>query len=243
MQLFYTPDITTPTYTLPEEESKHCIRVLRKSTGDTLNLTDGKGNMYTAKIIDNNVKRCVVEIIKTVENFNKLPYELTMAVAPTKNIERFEWFLEKATEIGTHMFIPIDCRHSERRVIKIDREMKVITSAVKQSLKAFHPTLSDMTTFKELLKGEFDGVKLIAHCGEAINERYNISDVVKQSDKVLILIGPEGDFSPEEVAFAVENGFKEITLGNSRLRTETAALVAVTQVAFINQITNSINVN
>ena len=235
MQLFYTPDITIPTYTLSEEESKHCIRVLRKSQGDTLNLTDGRGNMYEAQIIDDNVKRCIVQIVRTEPNYNKLGYELTMAVAPTKNIERFEWFLEKATEIGLETIIPLDCRHSERRIIKHERELKVITSAVKQSLKAFHPTLQNMTSFKELVKAKFDGVKLIAHCAEAINMRYAISEVVEKNDKVLILIGPEGDFAPEEVEIALKNGFKEITLGKSRLRTETAALVAVAQIAVINQ--------
>ena len=235
MQLFYTPDLTLPTYTLSEEESKHSIRVLRKVHGDTLNLTDGKGNMYSAKIIDANHKRCVVEIIETQENYNKLGYDLTMAVAPTKNIERFEWFLEKATEIGLYKFIPLDCRHSERRIIKYDRELKVITSAVKQSLKAYHPILTNITPFKELIKTPFDGVKLIAYCGESIVKHYPISEVVCKNDKVLLLIGPEGDFSPEEVKLAVENGFKEITLGNSRLRTETAALVGVAQIAFINQ--------
>lgn len=235
MQLFYTPNITIPIFTLSEDESKHSIRVLRKTQGDILNLTDGRGNMYVARISDANVKRCVVEIIETKERYGQLGYELTMAVAPTKNIERFEWFLEKATEIGVENFIPIDCRHSERHIIKYDREFKVITSAVKQSLKAYHPTLQEMTPLKELIKTPFDGVKLIAHCAEAIQTIHPIPSVVKRGENVLILIGPEGDFSPEEVALAVENGFKEITLGKSRLRTETAALVGVSQIAFINQ--------
>lgn len=235
MQLFYTPDITLPLYTLSEQESKHCVRVLRKTEGDTLHLTDGRGNMYTARVVDANPKHCSIEVFETIEQCEKLNYNLTMAVAPTKNIERFEWFLEKATEIGIDGFIAMNCRHSERRVIKYDRELKVITSAVKQSLKSYHPSLSDMISFKEVIKMPFDGIKLIAHCGETIESRQFISELVNKGDKVLILIGPEGDFSPEEVVMAVKAGFKEISLGKSRLRTETAALVAVSNIAFINQ--------
>lgn len=240
MQLFYAPNITLPTYALNEDESKHCVRVLRLSTGDALHLTDGRGNLYRAEVEDPNPKRCVVRIVETTAEYGKLPYRLIMAVAPTKNIDRFEWFLEKATETGVERFIPIECEHSERRVIKHDRQLRVITGAVKQSLKAYHPQLDEMTPLRQVLcepiimadGTAFDGVKLIAHCRES--ERQFIGDVLPAGKDVLILIGPEGDFAQEEIDIAKANGFIPITLGNSRLRTETAALTATTITSFIN---------
>ena len=140
MQLFYAPDITLPLYTLGEDESKHCVRVLRLAEGDHLHLTDGRGDMHLCEVVDAHPKRCTVRVISTEHEFEKMPYRLTMAVAPTKNIERFEWFLEKATEVGVSEFIPLETAHSERRTIKLEREQKVVTSAVKQSLKAYHPS-------------------------------------------------------------------------------------------------------
>ena len=139
MQLFYAPDIVPPEYTLSEEESKHCIRVLRMACGEELHITDGRGNLYRCEIVDDNPKRCRVRVRDTNSEFGKLPYRLTMAVAPTKNNDRFEWFLEKATEIGVAEIIPLATEHSERRTLKPERENKVITAAVKQSLKAYHP--------------------------------------------------------------------------------------------------------
>ncbi len=235
MTLFYAPDIQPPRYTLNEEESRHCVRVLRLGAGDALWLTDGRGTLYTAQIIEADPKACEVEVVETVEEYGRRSYSLTMAVAPTKNIERFEWFLEKATEVGCDCFIPLDCRHSERRVIKAERELKVITSAVKQSLKAYHPDLTPMTSVAEVIRRPFEGVKLIAHCRAALVERSLLKDCVHPGEDVLILIGPEGDFSEEEIRAAVEHGFREVSLGDSRLRTETAALAAVMAVSFINQ--------
>ena len=234
MQLFYAPEISLPRYTLPEEESKHCVRVLRMSIGDELFLTDGRGSMYRCKVVNDNVKRCEVEVVEHLEEYGRLPYSLSMAVAPTKNIDRFEWFLEKATEVGISEVWPIECEHSERRQIKEDREEKVITAAVKQSLKAYHPTLHPLTPLKKLLAMPFDGQKYIAHCNSELGEREYLGSIVKKGENMLILIGPEGDFSPEEIKFALQNGFKPISLGNQRLRTETAAVVATVITSTIN---------
>ena len=236
MQLFYAPDITLPRYTLNEEESKHCIRVLRMRLDDELHITDGKGNLYRCKVVDDNVKRCTVEVVHTTQNYEPLPYKLTMAVAPTTNFDRFEWFLEKATEVGIYEVFPLECDHSERRQIKIDREEKVITSAVKQSLKAYHPTLHTMTSFKEVVTMPFEGDKFIAHCNDALGEREYLGKLVKKEGNTQILMGPEGDFSQEEITFALDNGFKAISLGKERLRTETAALVATVITSTINKL-------
>ncbi|MFR9620003.1 MAG: 16S rRNA (uracil(1498)-N(3))-methyltransferase [Rikenellaceae bacterium] len=233
MQLFYAPDFTTPSYTLSEDESKHAIRVLRAALGHTLHITDGKGNLFHCRIIDANPKRCVVEVMEHIAQFEQLPYRLTIAVAPTKSIERFELFLEKATEIGIDAVVPLLTAHSERKAIKHDREERVITSAVKQSLKAYHPTLHAMISFAELLSRPFEGAKFIAHCESAEHKAY-LADVVEAGGDVLILIGPEGDFSPQEIEQAKAAGFREISLGKQRLRTETAAIVATTIVSVKN---------
>ena len=177
-----------------------------------------------------------MRVVEHFAEFEKLPYRLTMAVAPTKNIDRYEWFLEKATEIGVAEFVPLVGEHSERKVIKHEREEKVITSAVKQSLKAYHPVLAELTPFDKLVKKEFAGRKFIAHCADAVKEKKYLASTLKKGEDVLILIGPEGDFSPAEVALAVENGFEEITLGTQRFRTETAAVVAVDMVSIMNNL-------
>lgn len=236
MQLFYAPEISLPSYTLPEEESKHCVRVLRMTVGDELHLTDGKGNMYRCKVVSDNVKRCEVEVVETWPEYERMSYGLTMCVAPTKNIDRFEWFLEKATEIGISEVYPLECDHSERRQIKLEREEKVITAAVKQSLKAYHPVLHDLTSVRDIIAMDFEGEKYIAHCDSSFGERPYLGNLVKKGANTLILIGPEGDFSKEEINFALQNGFKAISLGRERLRTETAAVVATTVVATINKL-------
>jgi len=233
MHLFYTPDIQGNTHQLSEEESKHAARVLRLDMGDEIILTDGKGNWMTSEIINPHPKRCVVQVKKTKSNYNNKPYELHMAVAPTKNINRFEWYLEKATEIGIDVIIPFRTEHSERKEIKWTRLQKVITSAMKQSLKAWHPYLKEMTKFKDLISQDFDGKKLMAWCEAAKSER--IEKYVEAGEKVLLLIGPEGGFSPEEVSEAKEKGFQMVSISSSRLRTETAAVVACHSIAFINQ--------
>ena len=236
MQLFYAPEISLPLYTLTEEESKHCVRVLRMVEGDELHLTDGRGTLHRCKVVDANAKRCTVEIIESHTEYEKLPYRLVMAVAPTKIIDRFEWFLEKATEVGISEVYPIESFHSERRQIKHDREEKVITAAVKQSLKAYHPTLHELTPLKQVLTMPFDGDKFIAHCNSSFGEREYLGNLVKKERDTLILIGPEGDFSEEEINFALQNGFKQISLGKQRLRTETAAVVATVIVSTINSL-------
>ena len=234
MQLFYAPEITLPEYTLSEEESRHAVKVLRMTVGEHLHITDGCGNLHLCEVISDSPKHCTVRVVSTESEWERLPYRLTMAVAPTKNIDRFEWFLEKATEIGVEAFVALECDHSERRIIKHDREMKVITSAVKQSLKAYHPSLEDMTPFAEFVRRPFEGRKFIAHCNEPIAEKRYLGSALKPGESAVVLIGPEGDFSPEEIRLAVECGYEEITLGRMRLRTETAAVVATNIVSVIN---------
>jgi 16S rRNA (uracil1498-N3)-methyltransferase len=203
--------------------------------GDELHITDGKGNMHRCKVVDNNVKRCVVEVVESESEYQKMDYELTVAIAPTKIIDRFEWFLEKSTEVGISEIYPIECDHSERRQLKLDREQKVVTSAVKQSLKAYHPVLHPLTSVRDVIAMPFEGAKFIAHCNSELGEREYLGRLLKKGEKTLILIGPEGDFSPEEINFALQNGFKAISLGKERLRTETAAVVATVVTATINK--------
>lgn len=225
MQLFYAPDITLPEYTLSEEESRHCDKVLRLGRGDMINLTDGRGNLFSARITSAG-KHCTVHITDTQAEFEKRPYSLTVAIAPTKNIDRTEWFVEKATEIGIDAIIPMECDHSERRTIKTERIDKVIISAVKQSLKAYVPECYEMTEFKKIISTPFEGQRLIAHC-EASRQRVLLRDVIGKHSSALLLIGPEGDFSADEIKAATDAGFIEVSLGDMRLRTETAALVGV----------------
>lgn len=236
MQLFYAADFTAPEYTLSEEESRHAVKVLRLVEGDTLHITDGRGSLYRCEVASAHQKHCLVRVVEHFEEFEKMPYRLTMAVAPTKNIDRYEWFLEKATEIGVTEVVPIVGEHSERKVIKAEREEKVITAAVKQSLKAYYPHLAEITPFAKLVRAEFTGRKFIAHCGDAVKEKRYLASTLRKGEDVMILIGPEGDFSPEEVQLAVANGFEEITLGTQRFRTETAAVVAVDMVSIINNL-------
>lgn len=232
MQLFYAPDIEKSNI-LPEGESQHCIKVLRLTKGDKINITDGKGKFLCAEISNPHPKHCEVEILECKEFNPSWNCRVSIAIAPTKNIDRIEWFTEKCVEIGIDNIIPICCRFSERKEIKLERIEKVIVSAMKQSLKYTKPTLSAMTKFKELVTSQFDGDKFIAHCNEG--EKSLLRDVYKRGNNCLILIGPEGDFSQEEVAFAIANGFKPISLGKSRLRTETAGVVACTTIQIINQ--------
>jgi 16S rRNA (uracil1498-N3)-methyltransferase len=236
MQLFYTPDIDAASsiYYLNEEESKHCVRVLRLQNGDQVQLIDGKGNFYTATIADAHPKRTQLQIISVEQDFNTRNHYLHIAVAPTKNIERLEWFLEKATEIGIDEISLIICQRSERKEAKVDRLNKIITSAIKQSLKAWHPVLNEPVALSKLLSLPFDGQKFIAHCEP--EDKFSLKEQIKPLDKYLILIGPEGDFTPKEIDDALKNGFKAITLGKSRLRTETAALEACFEVNFLNRI-------
>ncbi|QIL39874.1 16S rRNA (uracil(1498)-N(3))-methyltransferase [Pedobacter sp. HDW13] len=234
MHIFYTPDITQNTYTLNEEESKHCVRVLRLTVGAIVNLVDGKGGFYTAEITSDNPKKVSLSILKVETEYHKRNHYLHIAVAPTKNIDRIEWFLEKATELGIDEITPLITDRSERRVVKEDRLNKVITSAVKQSIKAYHPKLNDAISFDTFLKQPFEGEKLMAHCIDE-GEKLYISQLVAPHQKYLILIGPEGDFTPEEVNLALNKGFKALTLGDNRLRTETAALAVCFEINYLNR--------
>jgi 16S rRNA (uracil1498-N3)-methyltransferase len=233
MHIFYTPDLRDEIYRLSEEESKHCVRVLRLTEGETLCLVDGKGLFCEALIINSHAKACILQVVNKKYNYGKRDYKLTMAVSPTKNIDRYEWFLEKATEIGIDEIIPLISRYSERKEIKPERLEKVMISAIKQSIKAFLPVLDPLQTFKETIKKPFVGQRFIAHCNEG--EKILLRDLVVKGKDVLILIGPEGDFSTEEVELAIKEGFIPVSLGDSRLRTETAALVACHTVSLINQ--------
>jgi len=235
MQLFYTPDIepTHPQYFLSEEESKHCVRVLRLNVGDAVQLIDGRGGFYTAEIKDAHPKRTILQINSVITEFNKRNHYLHIAIAPTKNIERLEWFLEKATEIGIDEISLIICQRSERKDVKVDRLNKIITSAIKQSIKAYHPILNEPEPLAKLLSRGFDGQKFIAHCDEG--DKTSLREAISPKGKYLILIGPEGDFTPKEIADALNNDFKAITLGESRLRTETAALEACFEANFLNR--------
>ena len=236
MQLFYTPDIdaASSTYYLNEEESKHCIKVLRLQKGDQVQLIDGKGSFYTAAIAEPHPKRTQLQIISVQKDFHKRNHYLHIAIAPTKNIERLEWFLEKATEIGIDEISLVICQRSERKEAKTDRLNKIITSAIKQSLKAWHPVLNEPIAFSKLISAPVDGQKFIAHCEDG--EKFSLKNEIKPSGRYLILIGPEGDFTPKEIGDALNNDFKAITLGESRLRTETAALEACFEVNFLNRI-------
>ncbi|HEY0056155.1 MAG TPA: 16S rRNA (uracil(1498)-N(3))-methyltransferase [Pedobacter sp.] len=232
MHLFYTPDLENNTYTLNEEESRHCNKVLRLQRGDIVNLIDGKGGWYTAEIVDSHPKHTSLKVVESIQEHAKRNHYLHIAVAPTKNIDRFEWFLEKATEIGIDEITPVICERSERKEVKTERLNKIITSAIKQSLKAYHPKLNEPTRFEKFLNVN-DGEKFIAHCIEG--EKKPLSDLISKNGKYIILIGPEGDFSPVEVERTIASGYKPITLGSSRLRTETAALEACFEINFLNR--------
>jgi len=238
MQLFFTPTIE-PHHTfflLDEEESKHAIRVLRLGTGDTLYLVDGRGGLYKTELIDPHPKRVGLRVLDVQIDFGRSRYHLHIAVAPTKNIDRIEWFLEKATEIGLQELTPIICEHSERKEVKIGRLEKIAVSAMKQSLKAYLPQINSAVTFSNFLSSiANDGAysKGIAHCVEA--EKQYISSSFPPTGKYMILIGPEGDFSDKEIAQALSAGCVPLSLGEARLRTETAALASCLEVALLNR--------
>jgi 16S rRNA (uracil1498-N3)-methyltransferase len=234
MHLFYTPDISGNSYMLDETESKHCIRVLRLEKGNEIMLVDGHGGFFTAEISDPNPKRCTVKVVRSELNSGLRNFRVHVAIAPTKNIERMEWFLEKATEIGIDRITPLLCRYSERKEIKTDRLEKVMVSAMKQSLKAYLPKLDPLTRFNDFIREPFDGQKFIAHCEEQHRDLLTVK--ILPHGNYLILIGPEGDFSSEEIETAIRAGFQPVSLGESRLRTETAGLVACHTFNLMNQL-------
>jgi len=233
MQLFFNPELdpTANTFTFDSNESKHIIKVLRKKNGDKLWITNGAGYLFEATIIDDAIKKCEVEINSSKKSHAKSHW-LHMAVAPTKMNDRFEWFLEKATEIGVDEITPIICDRSERKILKLERMKRVLESAMKQSLQTYLPKLNEPISLVEFLEKPITGLQFIAHCEET--ERHELKRRVAADKDITILIGPEGDFSNQEIKSALEKGYAPVAMGKTRLRTETAAIVACTIVASIN---------
>lgn len=234
MQLFYNPNITEQTiqFSFDKEESRHIIKVLRKNTDDILHITNGQGCLFMAQITIPDVKNCLVTIISK-ELKTKHPYNLHLAVAPTKMNDRYETFLEKATEIGVDTITPIICEHSERKVIKRERFEKLLQSAMKQSLNCYLPKLNEWISFDDFINQSHHGDLYIAHC-EKTNKK-SLKELLMPKNDITILIGPEGDFSVKEIEGAISKDFIPVTLGETRLRTETAGIVACHSVAFTNQ--------
>lgn len=234
MQLFYNPTIneTTEVFSFDKEESKHIIKVLRKKDTDILHVTNGLGLLFTTEITLASDSKCAVKV-NSIAKAEQPNYNLHLAVAPTKMNDRFEWFLEKATEIGIHEITPIICDHSERKTINLERFEKIILTAMKQSNALFLPKLNPAVSFKDFMKQDQNSTKLIAHCEET--DKKSLKSVLKKGENYTILIGPEGDFSTKEIELALHNNCTPVTLGTTRLRTETAAVVACHSVAFSNE--------
>jgi 16S rRNA (uracil1498-N3)-methyltransferase len=230
MYLFYTPQIDGTadeigkTYSLDEEESGHCVRVLRYTRGDEILLTNGQGMTYTAVITNPHPKHCEFEV-RTAEKQSKHHSNyIHIAIAPTKNVERIEWFVEKCTEIGVDEITPLLCRFSERKQLRIDRLQKIILSAAKQSLTPYLPKLNEMTDCTEFIRRTEEETRFIAHCYK--EDKRDLRNEIKPGKSVVVMIGPEGDFSEQEIAEALQHNFVPVSLGDSRLRTETAGIVA-----------------
>ena len=247
MQLFYNPDITPNAYcTLDAEESRHAVRVLRMREGDELNVTDGRGALYRCNIIQADSGKCIVESVSKLSTLNSQLSTIHLAVAPTKNPSRMEWLVEKAVEIGVGEITLLDCDHSERTFLKTDRLEKLAVSAMKQSLHTVLPKINPAVKLRDWLNSQLPAearepdertancqLKFIAHC-EADKPRVPLASALLPGRDVVVLIGPEGDFSGDEIALALECGFQPVSLGSARLRTETAALYAVTAFNLIN---------
>lgn len=234
MQLFYNPTISEidSSFVFDKEESKHIIKVLRKKESDILFVTNGLGYLFKTEIILASDTKCTVKIVSFKKQENS-KYHLHLAVAPTKMNERYEWFLEKATEIGIHEITPIICEHSERKIIKTERFQKIIESAMKQSLHYFIPKLNEPISYKDFIKKEQNGQKFIAHCEET--DKKSLKEKLRINENTTILIGPEGDFSVKEIQMALDNKYIPVSLGKTRLRTETAAIVACHSVVLLNE--------
>lgn len=238
MEIFWTEDIAGGICRLGEEESAHCVRVLRHRAGDRINVIDGHGTMYECTLLADSPKGADARIEQAHQNWGGHPYDLTMAVCPTKNIDRYEWFAEKATEFGVDRIVPVIGEHSERKILKPERMNRILLSAAKQSLKASIPEFSDTTSVREFIESTAgtDALKMIAYCFEDGQERTSIREVLEKNDakEVIVLIGPAGDFSREEADAAVAAGYVPVHIGESRLRTETAALASVSMVYYRN---------
>jgi 16S rRNA (uracil1498-N3)-methyltransferase len=235
MQLFFTTDIRGNLAYFDETESRHLTQVLRRKEGDTVQFTDGQGQLFSGEIIEVSKRSCVVTIVETKTNFEARPFRLHIAIAPTKNMDRFEWFLEKATEIGIDEITPLICKRSERTVVKTDRLKGVLASAMKQSLKAYLPIINEAVDFQQFMKQTFaeGDQKFIAYCNDA--ERGPLSIKYQKTKNVVLLIGPEGDFTETEVTAAFKKNFVGVSLGNSRLRTETAGVVGCHTINLLNE--------
>lgn len=239
MELFYAEEVAGGICSLGQDEAGHCVRVLRHRSGDEINVIDGKGTMYRCRLVNDSPKNCEAEVIEAYPDWGSHPYRLTMAVCPTKNNDRFEWFVEKATEVGMDVVVPVIGEHSERKVYKTDRAAKIALSATKQSLKSAIPEVVEPLSVKQFIRenADSDALKLIAYCFEdEAHPRTSIKAALANAgDKakdVIVLIGPEGDFSKDEAKLAIESGFVPVHLGASRLRTETAAVTAAEAVYF-----------
>jgi 16S rRNA (uracil1498-N3)-methyltransferase len=233
MNVFYLPDAQLGTISFPEEESKHIVKVLRMKEGDSFCVTNGKGSLFDAELVDAHPKRATADLSNQRSGYDIRDFKLTIALAPTKLNERTEWFLEKATEIGIDEVKLFASYHSERRVANVERFKKIVISAMKQSVKSKMPVVEEMVPFDKLVKQDFDGQKFIAWIDDDVKEQ--LCDLYKKGENAIVLIGPEGDFSKDEVELARENGFVPVSLGEARLRTETAAIVACHTIQLINQ--------
>lgn len=220
---------------LPDEEAQHCVRVLRLKEGEEVEVVDGKGYLHLCRILNANAKNCAVEIVGTTDVKPHWGCRITVAIAPTKNMDRMEWMAEKVTEMGVDRIVPLLCRYSERKVLKTERLRKILVAAMKQSLKATLPQLDDLTPFDDFMKALPDGQRFIAYCDPAIPRRDFVKECLPESD-VTILVGPEGDFSQPEIRAALDAGFIPVSLGDSRLRTETAGVFACAAIHTINQL-------
>lgn len=233
MNVFYLPEAQIGNISFPEEESKHIVKVLRMREGATFCVTNGKGSLFDAELIDAHPKRAMANLSNQRKGYDNRNFKLSIAMAPTKLNERTEWFLEKATEIGIDEIKLFASYHSERRVANIERFKKIVIAAMKQSVKSNMPVIEDMQSFERLVKQDFDGQKFIAWIDDDVKEQ--LCDIYQKGSSVLVLIGPEGDFSKEEVELAKNNGFVPVSLGEARLRTETAAVVVCHTIQLINQ--------
>ena len=238
MELFYAYEADGRQCRLDADESGHCVRVLRHRAGDEIHVIDGLGTMFRCRLVDDNPKGAEAEVLEAFPGWGGHPYHLTMACCPTKNNDRFEWFVEKATEVGVDRIVPVIGDRSERKVYKTDRAARIALSATKQSLKARIPEIAEPVSVKDFIchseaaEQAKESLKLIAYCFEGDTKRISIQEALRAYDgqDITILIGPEGDFSPEEARLAVEQGYIPVHLGASRLRTETAAVLAATAV-------------
>lgn len=234
-KLFYTPDLSDGmiSFTMPEEESQHAVKVLRMHSGERIHLINGKGGLFEAEITNAHPKRCELKILSSQTEYNKRNFRIHIAIAPTKMNERMEWFLEKATEIGVDEITPVICRNSERKELKVARMEKIIISAMKQSVKAYLPKLNEVCSFEKFILSKTTSQKFIAHCYE--EDKKQLQNAYSKGSDMVILIGPEGDFNPEEISNAIAHGFTPVSLGNSRLRTETAGIAACHTINLLNE--------